>query len=95
MDTSNAPETHECPHCGMPRFTPAPLSAREREVLRTWLLSATKQQVTVELFITLGTVNTHLGRTRTKYAAVGRAATTKSALLARALQDGIIGLDEL
>jgi hypothetical protein len=43
----------------------------------------------------MGTVNTHLGRTRTKYAAVGRTATTKSALLARALQDGIIDLDEL
>ncbi|MFD6397544.1 helix-turn-helix transcriptional regulator [Nocardia sp. NPDC060249] len=95
MNIANTPEPHECPNCGMPRFTPAPLSVREREVLRTWLLSETKQQVTLELFITMGTVNTHLGRTRTKYAAVGRAATTKSALLARALQDGIIGLDEL
>lgn len=94
MQKPTAP-THPCPHCGTPRTVPAPLSRREREVLRTWLLCDTKQQVARALFISLGTVNTHLDRVRTKYADCGRPATTKSALLARALQDGIVGLDEL
>jgi hypothetical protein len=40
-------------------------------------------------------VNTHFGRVRTKYAAIGRPAPTKAALIARALQDGLINIDEL
>jgi hypothetical protein len=32
---------------------------------------------------------------RAKYAAVGRAATTKAALVAREIQDGIIDVDDL
>jgi hypothetical protein len=34
-------------------------------------------------------------RIRAKYAGVGRAAPTKAMLLARALQDGLITLDEI
>ena len=34
-------------------------------------------------------------RVRAKYAAAGRTASTKSALLARAIEDGIIGLSDL
>ncbi|KAF0845273.1 regulatory LuxR family protein [Nocardia caishijiensis] len=94
MDTVDA-DTTRCPYCGTPCPTPAPLSAREREVLRTWLLSESKTQVAEQLFITRGTINTHLSRARCKYAAIGRDAPTKSALLARALQDGIVGLHEL
>jgi hypothetical protein len=36
-----------------------------------------------------------LSRIRAKYSAVGRTAPTKAALLARALQDGFIDIDDL
>ena len=71
------------------------LSVREVQVLRHWLRCDSKQTVANELFISLGTINTHLSRIRVKYTAVGREASTKSALLARALQDGHITIDEL
>lgn len=71
------------------------LSPREREVLLAWLGSESKTDVARSLFISSGTVNTHLDRIRTKYAATGRPAVTKSALLVRALQDGLIHIDEL
>ncbi|MEO6881467.1 MAG: hypothetical protein ABI181_11060 [Mycobacteriaceae bacterium] len=41
------------------------------------------------------TINTDLTRVRVKYPAVGRSAPTKSTLLARALQDGLLDLDSL
>ncbi|MCW4354835.1 LuxR C-terminal-related transcriptional regulator [Hoyosella sp. YIM 151337] len=71
------------------------LSPREVEVLRAWFASDSKTTVAANLAVSLGTVNTHLSRVRSKYAAVGRAAPTKAALVARALQDGLIDLDEL
>lgn len=71
------------------------LSRREIEVLRAWFASDSKINVANSLAVSLGTVNTHLARIRTKYAAVGRPAPTKAALVARALQDGIVQLDEL
>lgn len=77
-----------------PRSDPG-LSAREIEVLLAWFRTESKQIVGQALHITPGTINTHLGRARTKYAAVGRPASTKSALLARAIQDGLISVDEL
>lgn len=71
------------------------LTSREIEVLRTWLRLDSKPAVAEELFISLGTVNTHLTRIRAKYSDVGRAAPTKAGLVARAVQDGLIALDEL
>ncbi|MEZ5130200.1 MAG: LuxR family transcriptional regulator [Mycobacterium sp.] len=47
------------------------------------------------LRIAPATVRTHLQRVRAKYAAAGRLASTKSALPARALEDGLIGLADL
>ena len=38
-------------------------------------------------------VRTHLQRVRAKYAAVGRQARTKAALIARAVQDGYISIE--
>ncbi|GCE39589.1 probable transcriptional regulator, LuxR family [Rhodococcus wratislaviensis] len=64
-------------------------------MMRQWLLRDSKPAAAKDLFISLGTVNTHLSRIRAKYAGVGREATTKTALLARALQDGIVTIDEL
>ncbi len=71
------------------------LTTREVEVLRTWLLLDSKPAVGAELRISLGTVNTHLTRIRAKYADLGRPAPTKAGLVARAVQDDIISLDEL
>jgi len=36
-----------------------------------------------------------LQRVRAKYAAAGRPATTKAALVARAIQDGIVNVEEI
>ncbi|MYR05753.1 LuxR family transcriptional regulator [Gordonia sp. SID5947] len=71
------------------------LTTREIEVLRTWLMLDSKTAVAEALFISLGTVNTHLTRIRVKYSDAGRTASTKAALVARAVQDGLISLDEL
>lgn len=78
-----------------PRRTDPGLSAREVEVLVAWITHDHKSAVSRTLFIAPGTVNTHLTRIRAKYALAGRPASTKAALLARAVQDGLIGLDEL
>lgn len=87
---------------GMPRVPQEPvefadpgLTTREIAVLGAWLRCDSKQEVCAVLHIALGTVNTHLSRIRAKYAGVGRAAPTKASLLARALQDGLIALDDL
>lgn len=71
------------------------LTDREIQVLRTWLLTDSKIMVARELCISIGTVNTHLTRIRAKYTAVERTARTKAALAARAIQDGLLSLDEL
>ncbi|WLP90442.1 LuxR C-terminal-related transcriptional regulator [Gordonia sp. NB41Y] len=78
-----------------PRTLPVPLTTREVEVLRTWLLVDSKADVASRLNISVGTVNTHLARIRTKYADAGRAARTKASLVARAIQDGLVTLEEL
>lgn len=71
------------------------LSPREVEVLLRWLRCDSKNTVAADLYLSIGTVNTHLARIRAKYRAVGRSAPTKAALVARAVQDGLISLDEL
>ena len=78
-----------------PQFVRPSLSAREREVLLAWLRSDSKSRVAEELVLSLGTVNTHLTRIRAKYAEVNRPASSKAALVARALQDGLVTVDEL
>ena len=71
------------------------LSPREVEVLVCWLQCESKTEVAQSLFVSVGTVNTHLTRIRDKYAQAGRRANTKAALVARALQDGLVRIDEL
>ncbi len=89
----HAPVVHESP---TPTAYPRPkLSQREVEVLRVWLNLDSKSAVAASLFISLGTVNTHLARIRVKYNEVGRSAPTKAALVARAIQDGIVSIDDL
>ncbi|MDV8053640.1 MULTISPECIES: LuxR C-terminal-related transcriptional regulator [unclassified Rhodococcus (in: high G+C Gram-positive bacteria)] len=77
------------------KFADPGLTAREIAVLGAWLRCDSKQEVCAVLHIALGTVNTHLTRIRAKYATVGRAAPTKASLVARALQDGLVTLDDL
>jgi DNA-binding NarL/FixJ family response regulator len=71
------------------------LTKREREVLVAWFQTENKELVGRRLFIEPSTVRTHLQRVRAKYAAVGRPAPTKAALIARAVQDGILSIDDL
>nr|WP_314145560.1 LuxR C-terminal-related transcriptional regulator [uncultured Rhodococcus sp.] len=78
-----------------PVYASPGLTEREVVVLKVWLGCDSKVEVGARLHIALGTVNTHLTRIRDKYSRVGRAAPTKAALVARALQDGIVKLDDL
>lgn len=71
------------------------LSSRETEVLIEWFQSESKEFVAHRLGISPSTVNSHLERIRIKYAQIGREASTKVALAARAIQDGLIGVDDL
>ena len=71
------------------------LAPREKEVLIAWFRTESKDLVARQLEIAPTTVRTHLQRVRAKYAAVGRPATTKAALVARAIQDGIVNVDDM
>ncbi|RZT83930.1 LuxR family two component transcriptional regulator [Pseudonocardia sediminis] len=71
------------------------LSAREREVLLAWFESESKNLVAHRLHLSVKTVDTYITRVRAKYADAGRPASSKAALVARALQDGLVGLGEL
>ncbi|HLS75761.1 MAG TPA: LuxR C-terminal-related transcriptional regulator [Nocardia sp.] len=98
----STPEEHEPAHpkAREPRAVPEvprtpALSAREVEVLLAWIARDSKAEVCRDLHIALGTMNTHLTRIREKYDRAGRPAPTKAALMARALQDGYLGIDDL
>ena len=71
------------------------LSEREVEVLTHWFQYESKQLVADHMRITVRTVTTYLDRVRLEYANVGRPAITKATLVARAIQDGLIDLDDL
>jgi DNA-binding NarL/FixJ family response regulator len=73
----------------------ANLAPREKEVLIAWFRTESKDLVARQLQIAPTTVRTHLQRVRAKYAAVGRPANTKAALVARAIQDGIVNVDDI
>jgi DNA-binding NarL/FixJ family response regulator len=73
-----------------PNFT-----EREKEVLVAWCRVETKEAVGRELSIAPTTVRTYLQRIRAKYAGAGRPAPTKAALVVRAIQDGIVGVEDL
>jgi len=71
------------------------LSAREVDVLLEWFRCESKAGVAERLRLSARTVSTYLDRVRIKYANAGRPATTKAHLVARAVQDGLISLDDL
>ncbi|MCE5289653.1 MAG: LuxR C-terminal-related transcriptional regulator [Nocardiaceae bacterium] len=71
------------------------LSKRELEVMRAWFASNSKSEAAGSLYLSLGTVNTYLTRIRAKYLSLGRPAGTKAALVARAIEDGLIDVSDL
>lgn len=73
-----------------PRLTP-----RETDVLVSWFASESKEMVARKLGLSVSSVSTYIDRVRVKYANAGREAPTKAALVARAIQDGLVSLDEL
>ena len=71
-------------------FKVANLSPREREVLSLYASGFALKQVATELNIKISTAKEHIDRVRAKYSVVGRPATTKTGLLVRAIEGGIL-----
>lgn len=66
------------------------LSAQERRALTLWCRSPKKLNVATEMRISVETVDQYISRARVKYAAAGRPAPNKAAMVARAIEDGLI-----
>jgi DNA-binding NarL/FixJ family response regulator len=71
-------------------FKAANLSPREREVLSLYASGFALKQVATELNIKISTAKEHIDRVRAKYSVIGRPASTKTELLVRAIEDGIL-----
>lgn len=71
------------------------LSSRERTALLLWFQGMTKSSVGARMGISEATVKQYIDRARVKYAKAGREAPTKTALLARAIEDGLIEAREI
>jgi len=71
------------------------LSEQELLALTLWFQSMSKTSVAMRMGISERTVRQYIDRARVKYAKIGRSAVTKTALLARAIEDGIIRPDEI
>ena len=76
-------------------FKAAKLSPREREVLSLYASGFALKQVANELNIKVATAKEHIDRVRAKYSNVGRPASTKTELLVRAIEDGILDEGQL
>ena len=66
------------------------LSEQERQALLLWFQGMSKASVGRRMSISENTVRQYITRARAKYAATGRMAPSKEALLARAIEDGVI-----
>ena len=71
------------------------LSQQEQQALLLWFQGMSKASVGRRMSITENTVRQYISRARAKYAATGRTAPSKDALLARAIEDGVIRPDEV
>ncbi|MDP9797626.1 DNA-binding NarL/FixJ family response regulator [Catenuloplanes nepalensis] len=71
------------------------LSEKEREALLLWFQSMSKASVARRMQISEHTVKQYVDRARIKYAKAGRPAASKAALLARAIEDGLIKPDDV
>lgn len=94
MNTQHQHHSSTVPECNSMIRKPS-LTSREVEVLRAWVVNDSKHAAARQLYIAQSTVSTHISRIRGKYECVGRPANSKATLLARALQDGHVSLDEL
>ena len=75
-------------------FGKAQLAQRERDVLHLYASGLPLSQVALKLGIKVSTAKEYLDRIRAKYVEVGRPARSKVELLRRAVEDGILALDE-
>jgi two-component system, NarL family, nitrate/nitrite response regulator NarL len=71
------------------------LSQQERQALLLWFQGMSKASVGRRMSISENTVRQYITRARAKYAATGRTAPSKDALLARAIEDGVIKAAEI
>jgi two-component system, NarL family, nitrate/nitrite response regulator NarL len=71
------------------------LSEQERQALLLWFQGMSKASVGRRMSISENTVRQYISRARAKYAATGRTAPSKDALLVRAIEDGVIKPDEI
>lgn len=71
-------------------FKEARLSPREREVLTLYASGLALKQVAYSLNIKMNTAKEHIDRVRSKYADIGRPVSSKTELLLRAIEDGLI-----
>jgi two-component system, NarL family, nitrate/nitrite response regulator NarL len=71
------------------------LSEQERQALLLWFQGMSKASVGRRMSISENTVRQYISRARAKYAATGRNAPSKDALLARAIEDGVIKPGEI
>lgn len=72
------------------QLPPALLSDRERDVLSRYAVGETAETVAAALSLSPHTILDHIKRIRAKYAQLGRPAPTKSHLLQRAIEDGVV-----
>ncbi len=75
-------------------FGKAQLAQRERDVLHLYASGLPLSQVALKLGIKASTAKEYLDRIRAKYVEVGRPARSKVELLRRAVEDGILALDD-
>jgi two-component system, NarL family, nitrate/nitrite response regulator NarL len=71
------------------------LSEQELQALLLWFQGMSKASVGRRMSISENTVRQYISRARAKYAATGRTAPSKDALLARAIEDGVIKPEEI
>jgi len=74
---------------------PARPALSEQEALLLWFQGMSKASVGRRMSISENTVRQYISRARAKYAATGRTAPSKDALLARAIEDGVIKPGEI
>lgn len=74
----------------VPALRGAPLSPRERQILIAWAHAQSRDDVARRLNLSASTVRTYIERIRGKYLVLGRPACDKAALVARAIEDGIL-----
>jgi DNA-binding NarL/FixJ family response regulator len=73
---------------------PPPLSPQERRALVLYASGLPLKSVAEHLDISTETAKTYLGRVREKYAQAGREARTKIALHRRAVEDGLLAVED-